>query len=474
MSPVCNLNHQRSTGRVQPVAPTENTLADGEARIGFIFDEDPRTAHMATLLSNADDEITLAVPWISRLVGDEYRRWFLSDYASFGDDEDRTRYSYEIPEELHFKDARGSVCLVGTYGALWRERGLGRSRGQGTLKIRFVVLGVERSSYLTIDSLQSELEGLGDWLRVRSMEQGIERDEAGRVKRIDIQLETPPPIIVANEMGVRFVPSFRTSKGQADETVITERVLVETDDSEPRSWEEHLQIHHAVRDLLRISAWQPLNYLAHRARRKDDPDLVASGDIADRPWRKVVTHETGIKAPTENSPSFMFLFADVGAEGIARWFSLRNHFARGIDIMMSLFENTASINTRIAESGMAMEALGYLLARESGISSKIAKNESHERRLERIVENSRPNVLVLESDQWLQRAAAVYNSVKHANRKLPDAASARLSWLEMSLLFRLWVSKRIGVDGSKVDGGFEMNQQYKTIEYLRKQVTPQS
>lgn len=448
----------------------DNTLEPGETRIGFIFDNDPKTSDMATSLTNEGGRITLTVPWISGRVGEGYRRWFLSGFASFGDDVDRTKYAYSVPQVLHFRDSRGSLCLVGARDITWRESGFGRSVGQGVLEIKYLVEGVSRSPYMKINGLRSELDGLSSWVRVESVSRTTRRDDMGKLSDVNFVLTTLPALDLHRKLNLKLVPEYGVQRVRVDETLISDRLVIESDVRSPRDWSEHLDAHHALRDLLRVSSWQSLDYVDHWARRDDDPDLTVDGREYDRSWRHVVTHETGISPRLEKPPRYLFLYDHIGARGVRRWIKLRDDYSTGIDAMMSLFQYKASLNTSIAEVGMALEAIGFRLALEDGFSKRKAGEQTHKDRLNRIADSAGEHMVIPNREEWIARAVRAYNGVKHANRNLPEERELYLSWLEMSALFRAWVAGRIGVSAEQYSSAAKLDRQYQRILHIQNDI----
>ena len=111
--------------------------------------------------------------------------------------------------------------------------------------------------------------------------------------------------------------------------------------------------------------------------------------------------------------------------------------------MLSLLDmDDVHIESRVIQSALALEAIGYQLALDEGIGGKKARHEHLDARLKRILEDL---PLAVVEDDWPQRSADVYNGVKHANRQLPDVLEMVRVQRENILVFRAWVSHRVGV-----------------------------
>jgi hypothetical protein len=70
-------------------------------------------------------------------------------------------------------------------------------------------------------------------------------------------------------------------------------------------------------------------------------------------------------------------------------------------------------------------------------------------RLDRIIQDVE-GLLPFVDETWSRRMANTYNSVKHANRDLPQAVDVANSWREGALLFRTWVASELGVDHNEL------------------------
>src|SRR5690606_3005818 len=112
-------------------------------------------------------------------------------------------------------------------------------------------------------------------------------------------------------------------------------------------------------------------------------------------------------------------YEEIGVEGIKRWLTLRDQFARALDpVISSRFMDRVTPMALLAQTGPGMEALGYLLLRKDCLSETQARNVSLADRLRRIVDNL-ADTLPFEAEDFVVRAASVYNGIKHANRGLP-------------------------------------------------------
>lgn len=443
--------------------PSKNTLPPGTSRLGFVVDGDANSPQMATLLENDGGRIRLSIPW-NQYVGEEYRRWFLR--ANFGDDPDRTRYRYDVPDCLVFHDNQGSVSLV---GCRWQGAGeeIVTKLGVGRISVDYAVFGGRiGSNYRRLNGLRSELVGLGDWMGLRSLSEKIEFDES-RLIAANLRLEAPSPVRLSRRMNLTVAPAFSINRSVPDTTALRERMYIQTTMKRPQAWSDHLMLHQAVRDLVSLSAWRDSHFTGHNALREDDPRRTLSGHAVASRWSPVETYMTQIPSSdddlsksTRREP--LFTFQDVGTSGIAAWIRLRLHMRRGIDPILSSLYNDQTVLSRLAAVGIGFEALAYQIAIDASVSKSVAGRENHRSRLVR-VGNEVKLPLPFTVDDWATRATDAYNGIKHADRPEVDMLDAINAWRESVLVFRLWVATRLRATGSavrKTAAGDRMREPY--------------
>ena len=227
-----------------------------------------------------------------------------------------------------------------------------------------------------------------------------------------------------------------------DEITLGSSLWVQTTTTEPAEWATHLRAPKALRDLLVISAWSDENVITYSVLHPEDKvfgtrptwRLVASSRVRDDPpfaeRRHLVTYE------------------ELGIRGLRQWFELRDRFQRAIDpIVSSISLRSASPAAVLAQVGPGLEALGYELLQRDGMGSKEASGVSFAGRARRILDDI-GDLLPFESAGWDDRAASVYNGIKHANRQLPDDLQILNVERECTLIVRAWCAQELGVDSS--------------------------
>lgn len=123
-------------------------------RIGFLADGDPNTDLMTAVYEFDASGVRLQVPFLSR---DDIRSRWWSQGVAFGDDPDRSRFSYSPPSELNYFDHKGSVALLGCASGAWSSDIL-NGVGTGTIRARYSVEKARRRGQLR----EAQWPSLGD------------------------------------------------------------------------------------------------------------------------------------------------------------------------------------------------------------------------------------------------------------------------------------------------------------------------
>lgn len=419
-----------------------NELQAGQSRFGEIFDGDESTPRTHSQLQrDTDGRIALFVPWSSDQREEQFRRWFASPTTMFGDDPDRTRYDYTVPQELLFQDHQGPVVLVGCSSAGYSES-WGWGMGAGRARVQYAVLGGRCLRYATINGLRTEISGLHSWLGTSRIQVG-ERE----LGLPEFRVTSAPPIPVAGIEGMTLNPTFRRSRGSEGETVLRESMLVQTLWEESQPWREHWALHRAMRDLVAIATWRDEQFTELHVSRDDDPVRVATGEAAGRAWHPVIAAELSEAktSPWRSGRDFLFRHADLLPGALETWIDLRNHHGRAVDpIVAALRMRSATVEVALAQVGIGMEALGYQLAAMK-YSKATANKKTFAERLE-IVANDLAIAPPFDVGDWVARTTTAYNGIKHANRIMPAPVEQLNRVRESQLIFRMWVATRLGMD----------------------------
>lgn len=417
-------------------------LEAGEARLGWLIDGSEETPNVSTMLQRNDHGLVLTVPWVEE--ESPYERWFGSG-LHWGDDPNRTRFRYEPPEMLWFVSPTGSVGLVDCYDLGHRSRIPGT--GEGNIGIRMAVHGAEvGEDYRRINGMQSTVPGLGLWLGQHSFDRAAERDADGWLSALNLSWKREAPIRLSRKLNLALLRGFEFEDVvPGDQSLLEDRFRVQTLVVEPRPWMDHLELHLAIRDLVAMASWSPFDLRHPTVTRDSDPTRTLDGKAHGRQWlgSDVFAYSSG--GTLETKPRFLFDFADIGPAGIDRWLKVRKRHLRTVQpLMFSLRQSGVPLETHLMQLGAAVEALGYDLALDDGVSRNRAEKEPFIVRARRILEalgEGLPGGIA----EWPDDLRRTYRDVKHAEHPLPSAEEAFHLLQTTRLLLRMWLAKRLGV-----------------------------
>ena len=422
----------------------DNVLVEGKPRLGWFVDGDPETPEVAVMLQDTGEQILLTMPTqgLSGRRQGPYDRWFTPG-ARFGDDPGRTRRSYEPPRVVMFLDNDGPVVLVGC-----RAGGGGSNLGAGVGLIvpNFAVLGGNNLKYDKVNGMRSELPGLALWSGQRSVTTKSETDAGGRVQKVDVSLDSPPQIPLARKMNLTLRPTWRTSYPDNIGTFAAHDVVeLVTTAKRPRSWDYHLEGHVAMRDLLVLAAWRRFGFLRLTVNREDDPQRAMSGDPIGPRWAEVATWRLPKHEAWGQDPPFLFSYHDIGPAGVRRWLRMRSHFARAIQPLVAIADQTDAYGgTRMVQSGIALEALGYQIELDRGGSNLDRRGQLSYAKALQVILDDMPLVPLPDVEDWKQRSRECYVSVKHPDHGMPDSLVLANTLRENLLVLRVWLASRLG------------------------------
>lgn len=416
-----------------------NELAVGTRRTGDLIDFDPSTPEVKVTLERTERGISLTVPWSDP--ASPYARWFLNESVTFGQE---SLEPGAVPSRLLFHDSHGTVLLVDNWAQGFHADLFGP--GSGTVWARYAVLGVRDDlDFTAIDGMRTEVSGLRAWLGLTSWEAHFDHEAEHRYEVRSLRV---PAVEVGEHRSraVRFVPDWLVPNDEQDRIVLRDILHAESRTAAPAPWNQHLAVHQAVRDLLTISRWRRESCVITRVTLAADVLRTLDGAEHGEQWREVVVRDdVPAPGPTGYRPH-LIRYGDLGVQGVARWLQLRDDFARALDpVLSSLALVGATPFTVLAQTGPGLEALGYLLFVEDGVSARAAGGKSLHDRFKRILLEV-GDVLPFDGESWAERAVRVYNGLKHANRAAPDELDLLNVWREGVLIVRAWVALRLGVD----------------------------
>lgn len=414
------------------------------SHVGYIFDGNDSTPHIAAMLTVEFDSITLEVPLLADLTA-PYDAWFTEGPP---------------PEHLIFRNAEESFSLSGL-SVRRHKRNWGFGHGVGILEAdRIVRSGLNDARYTAINGLQSEIVGLPWWIAPDVFTYKHHTDAEGRITGADFHLTSTPAIQIPGVPGLTLTPTFDFDHDWANgRHEMFEFVVVQTEFESLTGWHIHHRLQRALQDLVSISFWHPCNLSVKRVLHADDPERTIDGTSHGTTWRRATVSGFGRRAKgqrvrtiAKNKDRPLFAFADIGIEGVAKWYREYDELGQAMWILSaSLFREGGTVEVRLLQVGTALEALGYELAIRGGRLTKGKRDPSFTfaKALELVVKSTDCNLNKVLKGQspadWAQLFNSSYKGVKHADNPLPDGSDAYHRAEEGALLARLWLALHLGV-----------------------------
>lgn len=424
-----------------------NELSIGARRVGDFIDFYPETPQVKATLERSDRGISLTVPWSDP--ESEYAQWFMKDAGIM-----RLPAGPEplpVPKRVLFRDSHGSVLLIRCWPRGYHSNVLGP--GSGTLWARAAIMGPhEDLEFERPHGLKTEISGLRAWLGMTSWHE--QRDWSSSSRAATLASQNPPAIEIGEHKGValQFQPGWQIMREQdGDRRIALDLVRCVTRSDKPLAWDEHRQIHRAIRDLLVLSRWHVESCVEVSALRKDDPPRTLDGtEHPSEQWRAVVVPNDERASPPSRRQPHLLRYGELNEAGILRWLALRDEFARALDPVISSVDlRGTTANTMLAHVGPGLEALGYLLMMRDGVAERTASRANLRTRFDRILADV-GECLPFDGPRWASTTVAAYNGLKHANRAEPDPVDVLNAWRECVMVGRAWVAVQLGVSTDHV------------------------
>jgi hypothetical protein len=355
------------------------------------------------------------------------------------------------PSYLKFVDHETILHLVGPrrYG---HTAGLGYQHAEAWVTFDYAVEDRDKNvgECSEVHRVRSRIEGLDDLMRWPKTD--VDWDGPERHTLV-VRRSVAPPLDLGNLNGLHAAIELDFSGGQEGGGVSTirESTWITTTTGHPVPFEEHLETHAVLRDLVALLYWRPLDFVEHQVRHENAPHRVLSGGAIGPAWRPLHTispRRSRVVEPAPAGSTAPFDLRLIGPEGVREWFNVRRDWTRAIDPLLGrLFATSATIDVALLQAGVAMESFGFILGQLDGMGKQKAGNRAF-KEVVRLALNDLPrdlHVFIDPIDDWADSAANAFTGVKHADKPLPDWTMAWLVAETFTLVLRAHLFRRLGI-----------------------------
>lgn len=404
---------------------------------GFLWDPEKQEVIASSVLIRKGRSLRAEIQWVARQ-NRTLASWFQEDVSS----EPQT----EVPRQLTFVAPGGVVTLVECTFASYRSN-LTYGTSVGTLDVRFAIPGsAGRVDYTKVHSMTSSVPHLYAWLNRPGLVARVSNED----QRVSLHTLSPESIDVS-QFNLVLRPFGNISPLNSFRNPVTSDVEVTTTFDEARAWDEHIEAHKAIADLMTLSCWRAAPPTLRNLRHDDD--VAHSIENSHRYTRPIIVPEIVAlgESPSEKV-DHLIRFDEIGENGLRTWLELRQQHIRTIGPALSpVYIGDQSVESTLVQTAIGIEALGYSILVTEGKSEVKAAQANFKSRLERIIADVKevydPTIAI---PAWTQQAANTYNGIKHANRRLPPYLDSINDRNRMALLLRTWYALRLGSEPSSL------------------------
>ena len=433
----------------------ENTLTPGEPRLGWLYiDGSSEPGQVAAMLQDTGSTIKLTLPLDSSVTTSQpHSRWWSAGIMHM-DDPDRTIFSYEPPRGMVFQDSFGLVALVGCRTTNYRSS---LAAGHGEIVPNFAVLGGWSFNYERINGVRTVAPAIAEWTRLSAMSYKREKDENYRIQAYELRLSSPEPIRLAPQLNLKMRIHWKTNKPQG-RFIADEAVQIQTLTKDVHSWNEHLNLHGAMLELVTIAGARPFGWSSIEVRLDTERDRISPDQFAQPEWRKVAHHRfPGQVEPVDNI-KFLFPWNEVGPRGVKRWLRIREDYDRVVNALLGILRSDEIWSIQnVVQSGVALEALGYAIDvnKHGGAHLNARKQMKFNTGLQVILDDLDVSPIG-DPESWINRVNTAYMGAKHPDRgDLPDTLDLMNSLRENLHVLRFWIAQELGVKPSTLSSRFQ-------------------
>lgn len=312
-------------------------------------------------------------------------------------------------------------------------------------------------SYEEVNGVSSTLEGFPGWAEVTAIEQSLTLASDGTEPlTVCLKAQAKDSVDIGTQFNVSATAGFTAPKLDPYqlEYVYRNRTALRTETSELMTWNEHMQVHRMMQDLLCLVYNYPCELSLSDAYRKDDQPELDTVSKEVYLWHEVHYKNFGRTRHVEPRKDFgktkpLFLLSDTAEGAVATWLDDFEKWSRPAWIAVeTIFQPYLAAESRLIQIGVALEALGYaiwLYEEHSGVMPA-GRSPSATGYFRRVAEKLPFSDLDISSERtakaWAEAFNETYRSSKHADNPLPDGLEAHRRAGQGLAVIRCWLAKK--------------------------------
>lgn len=410
----------------------EEILDTDSVRVGWVSDDDEDHSDMFGTLVNTGKQIELRVLAMSSDQAQEetFTAWFGTIHDDFPTES----------VDLTFFDEKGPIVLINcrVISLQHNPRVL-----KGTFVVDVLIDQAKSVNYREVNGMNSEIAGAVVWFGDRVTTTKHEELSGGTSSLVTF--ENVEPKQLNNTLKLTSLSTVKQQSTQHHRAhTIEEVVILSTKSDEPVSFETHYEQHEAIRQLISISAWRTTGFNTITVNRQDDPQRYIGNDKTTDTWRNIQSHGFHTNKPELFWTDFLIPFQEIRVDGVQEWMRVRKQFE---DVFHPLYANLdypeGYLVSAVTLSGIAIEALGYQLAKEQETLPK-SRNQYYSEATQAIIDTL--SFQPFDLDEWAKQSKESFMATKHTERTTPDTLDMYVATMDNFLIVRLWLAHRLGAD----------------------------
>lgn len=443
---------------------SDNTLEIGQVRVGCLYPgKVEEGAGIPATLVRDKNRVQALISAGGFCSSGSVSRWG-TEGIFFGDDPERKKYQYDVPENMYFIDIHGVILLVGCKSSGFSKNILFENLG-GTLQKVSVGVAVFSSRVCNTNSFngyRTEIENLSQWFQmntIKTLPAYKEVHGAKRVKSVETKAVSDGEILLDESKNLKFKSDFKVVPNNSSTRVVHEsHDFLESYRDESIPFIEGMKEHDAIRDLLMISSWSVHRFVSIAVSRDND-----RGDLGAIVWRNVISErwETTKNIDVDNK-KFVFTYNDIESGGVEKWLEISEKYPRALNPILSTIRwDSGTVENELFALCAGVEALGRYIARDYPETSFEDGGRAYlQDALQNIInqvpkgilpyvkkgEGDREGKVVYFLPEWADKINNSYNSVKHYGDEEINYDDVLESIEMLKIIIISWVGAQLGAN----------------------------